>query len=79
MALIPLLGLALALAVGAGLLFALGTPLFGGLLLLLLLVGFVVWLVLLATSRRTASGAVREVGGDRPELLGPGGPDDPDR
>jgi hypothetical protein len=45
----------------------------------LLLVAYAAWLLLTAASGRTPGTAVRSRGRRAPELLGPGGPDDPDR
>jgi hypothetical protein len=45
----------------------------------ILLVAYAVWLLLASTSGRTPGAAVRSRGSRGPELLGPGGPDDPDR
>lgn len=44
-----------------------------------LLLAYVVWFVLTIASGRTPGSAVRNRGRRGPELLGPGGPDDPDR
>jgi len=44
-----------------------------------LLLAYLVWFVLAVTGGRTPGTAVRNRGRRGPELLGPGGPDDPDR
>jgi hypothetical protein len=49
-------------------------------LILLGIVGLVIWGLFFARSRRSSRRVVERGGGlDTPELLGPGGPDDPDR
>jgi hypothetical protein len=44
-----------------------------------LLLVYAVWLVVTVVSGRTPGAVVRNRGRRSPELLGPGGPDDPDR
>jgi hypothetical protein len=44
-----------------------------------LLIAYAVWFVLTVVSGRTPGRVVRSRGRQGPELLGPGGPDDPDR
>jgi len=44
-----------------------------------LLLGYLGWLAVAFTNGRTPARAVRRRGRRGPELLGPGGPDDPDR
>ena len=44
-----------------------------------LLLAYLGWLLLAFASGRTPATAVRSRGRRGPELLGPGGPDDPDR
>jgi hypothetical protein len=44
----------------------------------LILLAYAVWIGLGFTTRRTPASAVRRSGRRGPELLGPGGPDDPD-
>ena len=77
MAALPLVLLAVVLAVVGGLLLGLGVTLAGGIIAVLLFIGATIWLVLAASTRKTPAEATREV--ERPQLLGPGGPDDPDR
>jgi hypothetical protein len=67
-ALLLVLGAALAAVIGAGWL---------ALLPLALAIGVGFWFVLTLVGGRTPATAVRDT--KRPELLGPGGPDDPDR
>lgn len=45
----------------------------------LLLVAYAVWLAIAFFGGRSPGGYVRRRGRRGPELLGPGGPDDPDR
>ena len=77
MAAIPLIALAVLFAVVGGLLLGLGLSFAGGIIAVVLFIGAGIWLVLGASARKTPSEAAREV--QRPQLLGPGGPDDPDR
>lgn len=65
-----------AVVVGFGAL--LGGPLVGGILGAVALVAAVAWLVLAGTSRTTPGDVARHAERDQ-ELLGPGGPDDPNR
>jgi hypothetical protein len=77
MAAVLLIVLVAALAVLGGLLIGLGLSFAGGIIVLLFFVGATVWVVAGAAARKTPSEATREV--QRPGLLGPGGPDDPDQ
>jgi hypothetical protein len=77
MAALPLIAIAVAFAILAGLLLGLGLSFAGGIIAVLLFIGAAIWLVLGASARKTPAEASREV--HRPRLLGPGGPDDPDR
>lgn len=54
-----------------------GAGLIGGIVVVLLGIGLIVWLVAAGASRQTPSDIARET--PEHELLGPGGPDDPDR
>lgn len=45
----------------------------------ILLIAYLMWLVVAFFGRRSPGSYVRRRGRRRPELLGPGGPDDPDR
>lgn len=56
---------------------AIGGPLLGLLVLVPVVIGGGAWIVLAGRSGATPATVVREAEG--PELLGPGGPDDPDR
>jgi hypothetical protein len=64
-----------AAAVIIGLSLAFGGPLIGAIIAAVVIVGIIVWLVAASGSGRTPSEVTREV--PEPELLGPGGPDDP--
>lgn len=79
MAAVLLVLLGLAFGVAAVLALALWASPFGAALLGILVVGVAVWLGAVRASDRSLSDAVRRTGGRRVELLGPGGPDDPDR
>ena len=61
----------------AGFAFMLGGPLVALILAVIAVVAAVVWLVGLGTSRQTPGDVARRA--DENELLGPGGPDDPNR
>jgi hypothetical protein len=52
-----------------------GAGLVGAALLIAAGIGLVAWLVASGASGRAAGGAARDA--EKPELLGPGGPDDP--
>jgi hypothetical protein len=67
---------AFVLFVAAGLTFALGVG-WLAVIPLLIAVGVVIWGGMMVASGRTPADSVRE--SPRAELLGPGGPDDPDR
>jgi len=67
---------ALLLLVGAGLAAVLGAG-WLAILPLVLAIGVGGWFVATLAGGRTPATAVRDT--DHPELLGPGGPDDPDR
>ncbi len=72
---IILISLAAAVIVGMSLVF--GGPIVGAILAAVLIVGVIVWLVALSGSGKTAGQVAREAPDH--ELLGPGGPDDPNR
>jgi hypothetical protein len=72
---IILIGLAAAVVIGVSLVF--GGPIVGAILAGVLVVGGIVWLVAAAGSGKTAGEVAREAPDH--ELLGPGGPDDPNR
>jgi Flp pilus assembly protein TadB len=72
---IILIGLTAAVIVGVSLVF--GGPIVGAILATVLIVGGIVWLVALGRSGKTPGQVAREAPDH--ELLGPGGPDDPNR
>ena len=61
----------------AGFAFMLGGPLVGLILAAIAIVAGIVWLVGLGKTRQTPGDVARRA--DENELLGPGGPDDPNR
>jgi hypothetical protein len=54
-----------------------GAGLIGAIVVVMLGIGLIVWLILAGASDRAPSDIVHKTG--EPELLGPGGPDAPDR